>query len=317
MKSVFATRVGRRLVVVPSDPIAAYEAKGRGALLRGYYNPADHFEDVVALSPLESGERFAHGMRILGVAEREFRRTLAALRPDVVRAYGGFWPAELCCRERVPGVPVVVSVHDPNPRLLSPAVRYADRVVCTSELVRQRVEGLGVVPSRIRILPNGIDLQTFRPEPEPFAKVCELGRFPEGGFPILFVGRSSPEKNRDTVIRALARLPDDYFAVFVGRGDLAGDRELAEREGVVSRCYFLESVANTDLPALYSWAACLCNPSRWEGFGNVFIEAAACGAAIVTGDQPPMNRFFFPEAGGARVRVRGSERDRGSDPPRV
>jgi hypothetical protein len=36
----------------------------------------------------------------------------------------------------------------------------------------------------------------------------------------------------------------------------------------------------------------MCTPSRWEGFGIVFIEAAACGAAIVTSDIAPMNEFL-------------------------
>jgi hypothetical protein len=111
-----AERRRRRLVVVPSDPISTYEEKGRGSVLRDYYNPRGWFEEVVALSPLEQGERHAHGLRIVGTSERDFPRRLAEIRPDLVRAYGGYWAADLCCRERLGGVPVVVSVHDSNPK---------------------------------------------------------------------------------------------------------------------------------------------------------------------------------------------------------
>ena len=36
----------------------------------------------------------------------------------------------------------------------------------------------------------------------------------------------------------------------------------------------------------------MCTPSKWEGFGLVFVEAAACGAKIITSDVPPMNEYF-------------------------
>jgi glycosyltransferase involved in cell wall biosynthesis len=39
----------------------------------------------------------------------------------------------------------------------------------------------------------------------------------------------------------------------------------------------------------------MCVPSRWEGFGIVFIEAAACGAAIVTSDIAPMKEYLTHE----------------------
>jgi glycosyltransferase involved in cell wall biosynthesis len=230
----------------------------------------------------------------VGTSERDFPRRLAEIRPDLVRAYGGYWAADLCCRERLGGVPVVVSVHDSNPKLLRPAVRYADRVLCTSWQVAQLVASFGVEGGRIRLLPNRIDPEVFRRVADPTPAVRRLGDFPDGRA-IVCVGRAVPQKNRDTLIRSLARLPDDYFAVLVGRGDVEGDRQLARREGVAERCFFLESVANEELPALYSWAACVCNPSRWEGFGIVFIEAAACGAAIVTSDRPPMNELLGPD----------------------
>jgi hypothetical protein len=54
----------------------------------------------------------------------------------------------------------------------------------------------------------------------------------------------------------------------------------------------VESVPNSELPVWYSWCDCLCVPSRWEGFGIVFIEAAACGTPIVTSRIAPMNEYL-------------------------
>src|SRR6185369_596576 len=107
-----------RLVVVPSDPIIAYEQKGCSDWLEQYYNPQGMFNEVFALSPYERGERQAYGMTIIGVAERDFSAMLRRLQPEVVRGYGGYWASDLVCSHRIADIPVVVSVHDTNPEYL-------------------------------------------------------------------------------------------------------------------------------------------------------------------------------------------------------
>lgn len=281
----------RRLVVIPSDPIANYEAGGIDYLAR-YFNPCGMFQEVYALSPLERGVRYAHGMTILGVHEHEFADRLREIAPDVVRAYGGFWPADLACRSRIPGVPVIVSVHDTDKALLNRGVRYADLVVCMSQAVADVVATTAGVPrDRFRILPNRIDTQIFHPTCEGAVVEQIRRRFPRGRH-ILHVGRKTAQKNLDTLIRSLATLPADYSCIFVGQGDRAAYVALAEQVGVAARCHWIEAIRNSELPAWYSWCDCMCVPSRWEGFGIVFIEAAACGAPIIASDIAPMNEYL-------------------------
>ncbi|MCC6445391.1 MAG: glycosyltransferase family 4 protein [Armatimonadetes bacterium] len=282
--------VGKRLVVVPTDSIATYEKAGYDWLGR-YFNPQGLFEEVYALSPKESGERTVQGIRFIGAADREFKGKLKALKPDVVRAYGGFWPADLVCRNRLPGVPVLVSVHDTNPDLLHRSVLYADMVICMSKVVARKVEEIGTSPERIRILPNRVDTNAFRPIRDRALLEPVASRFPPGRH-ILHIGRRTDQKNADTLIRALALLPPDYACIFVGLGDNAPYIALSEEVGVSDRCVWIDAVKNAELPLWYSWADCLCVPSRWEGFGIIFIEAAACGAPIVTSDIAPMNEFL-------------------------
>ena len=280
-----------RLVVVPSDPIASYEKAGFDSWLEAYYNPMKVFQEVLAVSPLEQGERRAYGMTILGVQKREFLSTLSQLRPNVVRAYGGFWPSDLACRYRLPNVPVIVSVHDTNPSLLHKSVCYADLVICTSNAVKACAVATGVNPDRIRILPNRVDMEVFHPIQDKRVLLSIARRFPPGKH-ILHVGRKSYQKNLDTLISSLKFLPANYSCVFVGLGDRTPFLSLAKDEGVNERCFWVDSVKNDELPAWYSWCDCMCTPSRWEGFGIVFIEAAACGAAIVTSDIAPMNEYL-------------------------
>lgn len=288
-----------RLVVIPSDPIAAYEQAGYDWLER-YYNPMGMFHEVYAVSPLEKGERKAYGMTILGVSEREFPHVLRDIRPDVVRAYGGFWPADLACRYRIRDIPIVVSVHDTNPALLHKSVCYADLVICVSTAVEKLVLAKGVDPKRIRRLPNRVDTKVFCPLKGDERLQSVAGRFPPGKH-ILHVGRKSHQKNLDTLIQALQFLPTDYSCIFVGRGDVAPYVSLAEQVGVADRCFWIESVKNSELPLWYSWCDCFCVPSRWEGFGIVFIEAAACGVPIVTSDIAPMNEYLSHDASACLV----------------
>jgi glycosyltransferase involved in cell wall biosynthesis len=291
----------KALVVIPADPIASYEAAGYGSWLESYYNPQGMFREVFALSVMEKGTRQAHGMTIVGAKKQEFGSILRSLKPDVVRAYGAHWPADMACRHKMAGVPVVVSVHDTNPNVIHRSVRYADVVICLSQAVKTQILAVGVEPHRIRILPNRVDTKVFRPIRDQQALEKLARQFPQGKH-ILHVGRKSEQKNLDTVIRALRFLPEDYLAVFVGRGDPTPYLKLADDLGVRTRCFWVETVKNSELPVWYSWSDCMCVPSRWEGFGIVFIEAAACGAAIVTSDIAPMNEYLTDNVSASMVR---------------
>ena len=281
---------GKRLLVIPSCPFAAYEAKGTADWLERYYNPAGAFPEVHAFTPFESGERHGYGVAIHGAPKSSLERIIQELRPDVVRAYGGFWPAQLALTKTPANIPVVVSVHDTRPHFARPFVRFADLVLCVSTAVKQRALKCNTPERRIRLLPNRVDREVFSPRGSD--ETAAIARRFSAGKNILFVGRNSEQKNIDTLIRAMRHLSTEYRAVFVGPGDPGPYRRLAAECGLGDRCHWVGAVANDDLPNWYSWCDCFCAPSRWEGFGLVFAEAAACGAAIVTTNIAPMNEIL-------------------------
>ncbi|HAV64934.1 MAG TPA: hypothetical protein DCY13_21505 [Verrucomicrobiales bacterium] len=280
----------RRLAVVPSDPLEAYEKKGNGSLLRRYFNPAGYFDEVYCLSPKEPTARFAHGMKIIPTREDELAGRIRELGIDVVRAYGGYWACDFATAAKVPGVPVVVSVHDTKEELLHPSVRNADHIFVTSEPVRELVQSRTGSAVPVLDLPNRVDFETFHPcHDEAFCETFQK-RFP-GRWRIVHVGRKAPQKNPDTLIRALSLLGPDYAAVFIGPGRAEPYEKLSQEVGVARQCHFLPAMPNGELFQFYSHADCVCMASRWEGFGIVFAEALASGAALVSSNIRPINQI--------------------------
>jgi len=279
----------KRLVAIPSEAVSEYELSGYSTWLPRYYNPAGMFDEVWVPSPLEPRQRDAYGLRLRPVTWAGFRRILGEIRPDLVRAYGGGWSAEMTCLSRVSGIPVIVSLHDSLEGSICTAVRFADRVFCVSSVVRQNALATGIPGDRLALLPNRVDPQVFRPLDK--SKSPPGTEFGPGRY-ILHVGRQCNQKNPDTLVRALALLPREYRVVFIGRGDAKPYRALARSVGVEDRCSWIEAVPNPELVHWYNWCDCMCTPSRHEGFGIVFIEAAACAAPIITSDIAPMNEYL-------------------------
>ncbi len=107
----------------------------------------------------------------------------------------------------------------------------------------------------------------------------------DGGAPVLvFAGRLAAQKDPGLLLDALALLPDVRL-ILLGEGPLAGAlQQQASRLGIAGRVVFAGFAANP-LPWI-AHAACLVLPSRYEGLGNVLIEALACGTPVVATDCP-------------------------------
>ena len=145
----------------------------------------------------------------------------------------------------------------------------------------------------VTVVPPGVDGERFRPlSPEERAKArADLGVPPQAEL-VLGLSRLVPRKGMDTLVRAaglLARRRPDLVVAVAGTGrDLSRLRRLAGEAGAPVR--FLGRVPDERLPALYGCADVFAAPcrSRWagleqEGFGIVFLEAAACGVPQVAG----------------------------------
>lgn len=171
------------------------------------------------------------------------------------------------------------------------ALRHADKVIANSDFTHDTLVEMGVAPERIEMIHPGVDTERFRPG-LPFQDLRDSLGLADGVRLILSVGRLSRRKGFDTVIRCLPAVleagVDVHYAV-IGIGEdrdyLAG---LVDECGVGGRVHLLGHVPMDDLPRWYNACDLFVLANRdiegdTEGFGIVYIEAAACGKAAIAG----------------------------------
>lgn len=167
--------------------------------------------------------------------------------------------------------------------------RFADAIVVNSEAGRRFHVAHGYPQTRMTVIPNGIDVERFRPDQR-------LGREVRAGWGVMpevplvgLVGRLDPMKDHPTFLQAAARLcrerPDVRFAC-VGEGPDRYGRKLRElAAGLNLSGRLIWAGARADMPAVYNALDVLVLSSAFgEGFPNVVGEAMACAVPCVVTD---------------------------------
>jgi phosphatidylinositol alpha-1,6-mannosyltransferase len=226
------------------------------------------------------------------------------LGPHLARPYGVvLHGAEVTVPGRLPGSNLLLRRVLRGAQLVIAAGRYP-----AAEGERAAGRSLPVVH-----VPPGVDVQRFQPlDADARAQARHRLGLPEGRL-VVSVSRLVPRKGMDVLIEAVARLapsrPDLTLAISGGGRDQGRLERLATE--LVAPVTFCGRLPDADLPDLYASGdvfAMLCR-NRWagleqEGFGIVFLEAAAAGVPAVAG-----------ESGGAAEAVAAGETGLVVDPP--
>jgi len=187
-----------------------------------------------------------------------------------------------------PVVSVVHHLRASEPRRLSPLYRAVearyldtvDAVVCNSTATRSAVTDLGVERSATVLAPPAGD--RFDPDVDP-DRVAARAR--EGPLRLVFVGNIEPRKGLDTLVEGLAAADAGAELTVVGRAVdddyLASVRDSVRDHGLADRVSFRGRLPDDALAATLESSHVLAVPSRYEGFGIVYLEGMSFGLAAL------------------------------------
>lgn len=200
-----------------------------------------------------------------------------------------------------PDLPLVISVHGSDvfvAEKLAPA-RIAARAAfrragaitaCSADLARRAV-ALGADPERVEVVPYGVDVDRFKPDPGVRAAVRSQLGARDDELLVFAAGRLVRKKGFEHLIDAMALVPADVHALLAigGAGDLERElRDRAAQAGVAGRVRFLGNLTQDQVARLLASTDVAVVPSvrdeagNVDGLPNVVLEALASGAPLIT-----------------------------------
>jgi glycosyltransferase involved in cell wall biosynthesis len=135
------------------------------------------------------------------------------------------------------------------------------------------------------VVPNSIDLQAWRHDAAAALAWRRRHGLARDDFIFLSSGRLHHKKGLELLVAAVTRLPRDreWKLVFAGPdedGTGVRLRRLGQEAGLTDRLLFTGALDTAEMSAAYSAAGLFLFPSRNENFGNVAVEALACGTRV-------------------------------------
>ena len=154
--------------------------------------------------------------------------------------------------------------------------QISDKVICVSQdSKRILTEKYGINPSKIVVIPNGVDTEKFYP----IESVKEINNA------LLYVGRIDERKGVDFLVRSMPLVILKYpeIKLFIGgKGQLLPElKKYIIENGLHENIKFIGFIPEDELNEWYNKVKCVVVPSVFEGFGITVIEAMAAGTPVI------------------------------------
>lgn len=159
------------------------------------------------------------------------------------------------------------------------SLRQAKKIIALTRAIRSHLLLFGVPSEKICVIPNAIDTETFAPGKQNLLKEKWGINSPV----VLYVGRFAEVKGINYLLKAFPRVlgaVPEAKLILIGGGPL--DKELREYEKKLhGHVFCMPFVPNDIMPYFYAGCDVVVLPSIEERFGNVTLEAMACGKPVV------------------------------------
>ncbi|GGG08873.1 glycosyl transferase [Dokdonia pacifica] len=196
---------------------------------------------------------------------------------------------------------LIVTEHNTdNRRRASVVFKYIDRwiykkydkVIAISKGVKENLQShLKKSNDTIVTIPNGIPIEVFK-------NATGLSKYhigiPENAKVIIQVASFTPQKDQDTLLKAISLLPDEVHLLLIGDGVLKEEKiGLATTLNIKHRVHFLGY--RTDIPQLLKLSDVSVLSSHYEGFGLAIVEGMAAGNPCIGSNVPGLSEVIGEE----------------------
>ncbi|MEK5382883.1 glycosyltransferase family 4 protein [Niallia sp. FSL W8-0635] len=181
-----------------------------------------------------------------------------------------------------------------------------EKIFVPSKETQKKLESLNF--SDLKVWGRGIDSDLFKPNTDAKEQIKKKFHIREK-YILLFVGRLAPEKDLDTLNKIVDKLPsnikDSVHWLIVGDGP---SKEMwEEKEKKQNNMTLTGYIKGDELARIYAGADLFVFPSYTETFGNVVLEAMACGTPAIVANEGGVKDFVIDNVNGRICEKRNAE----------
>jgi len=161
--------------------------------------------------------------------------------------------------------------------------RKYNKIIAVSKGVKEELIHYYNLPSEdIVVIPNGVDLEEFKPDKEKRRKIRETYEIADDEVVLMFSGYEFRRKGLEYIIKALPLVKGKVKLLVVGKDDPNYYKELASKLGVRDKTIFTGFVP--DISEYYAASDLFVFPTLYEPFGLVITEALASGLPVIVSE---------------------------------